>query len=352
MSSPLLQLNEIDERITRIKNMLQDQLLILGHHYQSDEVIKHADSRGDSFILARHAASKKQVRYIVFCGVHFMAETADVLTSPEQEVFLPDLDAGCPMADMAPLDKVETCWQHLTEIFPGDQLIPITYVNSSAALKAFCGRHGGLVCTSSTSVAAVKWALKQDKRVLFLPDYHLGYNTARYLGLSPSEVASWNRCENTFTGEPDRARIILWDGYCPVHIGFKTADIKRVREEHPGIRIIVHPECPADLVSLADAWGSTERIIEQVSNSQPGSIWAIGTEINLVNRLAQIHKDKTILYLSPQVPPCADMAKITPLKLLQCLENIIDQNPANRITVDRETKSQAALALKRMLSLQ
>lgn len=350
---------EITERTARAKAALDKDLLILGHHYQRDEVIRWADLRGDSLKLSRWAARQKDARYIVFCGVHFMAETADILTRPDQAVILPDLGAGCSMADMAAVEELETCWARLSSLY-GDKLLPITYINSSAAVKAFVGRRGGAVCTSSNAAAVMEWALGRAQVVLFLPDEHLGRNTAVKLGYSFDEIAVWDRIAETLEPDPHagretvetgRVRIVLWNGYCSVHKRFTPQQVTGVRERHPGIRVIVHPECTYEVTRLADAVGSTEFIVKTVTESPSGTKWAIGTEINLVNRLAQENPDKLIMTLDEIVCPCATMYRISPQHLLWALENLAAGRIVNRIQVPEKIAAEARLALDRMLAI-
>jgi quinolinate synthase len=341
------------ERIAALKRDLGSALLILGHHYQVDEVVRFADHTGDSFKLARLAARNREARYIVFCGVHFMAESADVLTGADQAVLLPDLAAGCSMADMANLDQVETCWEELVRA-TGDDLIPITYMNSSAAIKAFCGRHGGVVCTSSNATRVIQWALDQGKRFLFLPDQHLGRNVSHFMGIPLDEMAIWDPHalpEINLEEGCDRARVILWKGHCSVHTKFLPLHVDEVRRKYPGIRVIAHPECPLEVVEKADEWGSTEKIITAVQSSPAGSKWAIGTEINLVARLAKQNPDKTVVSLSGISCLCSTMYRIDPPHLLAALEGLARGEVINRIQVDPETAKYARIALDRMLEL-
>jgi len=317
---------ELAARIRSIKNTMGDALLVLGHHYQQDEVIQFADLRGDSFKLARMAADSASCRAIAFCGVHFMAETADILTRPEVDVVLPDLSAGCSMADMADLDAVEAAWTDLGEVVDTAEIMPVTYINSTADLKAFCGRHGGIVCTSSNARAVLDWAFARRRRVLFFPDQHLGRNTARAMG-------------------------ILWKGHCSVHQMFRPEHAARLREQHPGIRILVHPECMMSVVDTADLVGSTEYILKTVAESPAGSKWAVGTELHLVNRLAAEHPDKTVLFLSPMVCMCATMYRIDLPHLAWSLENLERGTPVNVIKVPDETAHWARIALQRMLEV-
>lgn len=346
--------SELHERITRAKNALGDSLLILGHHYQQDAVIEHADLRGDSLKLSQLAAASQTCRLIVFCGVHFMAETADVLSREEVQVFLPDLGAGCSMADMADLAAVEAAWSDLGEVFDTNDLMPVTYINSSAELKAFCGRHGGIVCTSSNARAVLEWAFERRRRTLFFPDQHLGRNTARTVGIPLDEMVVWNPrmpLGGNAAEDVRRARVLLWRGHCSVHQMFRPSHVTQFRRQFPGIKILVHPECMMEVVEQADVVGSTEKIIKTVEQSPPGSVWAIGTELHLVNRLSALHPDKTIHFLSPMVCMCSTMYRIDLPHLAWCLENLVQGTPVNRISVERETAHWARLALERMLAL-
>jgi len=342
---------ELDRCIAEAKAALGKDLVILGHHYQRDDVIAFADYRGDSLKLARIAA-ELDARYIVFCGVHFMAETADILTVDEQVVVLPDLNAGCSMADMAAIEDVEACWDLLTERF-GDTILPVTYVNSTAAIKAFVGRHGGLTCTSSNAEKVFAYAWTQKKRILFLPDEHLGRNTGVKLGLSLADMAVYDPQEMALVhphGEGD-VRLILWKGYCSVHQRFAPRHVHEVRRRYPGIRVLVHPECSYETVQLADDYGSTEYIIRAVEKAPPGTKWAIGTEHNLVNRLAKEHPEQFILSLNERVCPCLTMNRIDRPHLLWALENLVKGTPQNVIHVEPEVARWARVAIDRMLDL-
>jgi quinolinate synthase len=345
---------ELESRIASAKAALQGRLLILGHHYQRDEVIRWADARGDSLKLARHAAGCDWATDIVFCGVHFMAESADILTSPAQRVILPDLNAGCSMADMASADDVEECWEVLADVVDVDGVIPITYVNSSAAVKAFVGRHGGAVCTSSNAAAVLAWALERGDRVLFAPDQHLGRNTAYDMGFSEADMAVWNpRFEQGGLEERQlkEARFLLWKGHCSVHQRFRPEHVAAARAEHPGVRVIVHPECAHDVVELADSVGSTERILAEVAAAPTGSVLAIGTEIHMVNRMAAKHPEKTIFSLDPLICPCSTMFRIDEPHLAWVLDHLVRGEVVNPITVDDETARWARVALDRMLAI-
>jgi quinolinate synthase len=344
----------LEARIAAAKQALDGRLLILGHHYQRDEVIRWADARGDSLKLARYAAECDWATDIVFCGVHFMAESADVLTGPGQRVILPDLNAGCSMADMADIDEIEECWDALAEVIDVDRVIPITYVNSSAAVKAFVGRHGGACCTSSNARQVVAWALERGDRVLFAPDQHLGRNTAFDMGFAASDMRVWNpRFDLGGLEERDvkEAKFLLWKGHCSVHQRFQVAHVEAARLEHPGVRIVVHPECSHEVVELADFVGSTERILAEVERAPAGSILAIGTEIHMVNRMAAEHPDKTVFSLDPLICPCSTMFRIDEPHLAWCLEALVRGEVVNQITVDEETAEGARLALSRMLEI-
>ncbi len=346
--------SDLEERILGAKERLGHLLLILGHHYQQDEVIRFADLRGDSFKLSKLAAENNDCRYIVFCGVHFMAETADILSREEVEVYLPDLAAGCSMADMADLDSVEAAWRDLADVIDVDDLMPVTYVNSSADLKAFCGRHGGIVCTSSNAAAVLDWAFARRRRVLFFPDQHLGRNTARRMGIALEEMTVWDPREPSGDNTPDRilsSRVILWKGHCSVHQMFKSNHVEQFRRRFNDCKILVHPECMIQVVDAADLVGSTEFIIKTIEKAPPGSTWGIGTELHLVNRLAQEHPDKCIHFLSPMVCMCATMFRIDMPHLAWCLENLEQGTPVNRIKVPAETAYWARLALERMLEV-
>ncbi len=347
---------ELDRRISAAKAALGERLVILGHHYQRDEIIKYADFRGDSFKLAQQAAARPQADYIVFCGVHFMAESADILSAPHQKVILPNPAAGCSMADMANIAEVEECWQVLADLLGEDAgIIPVTYMNSAASLKAFCGRNGGIVCTSSNAPSVIEWAFSQGQRVLFFPDEHLGRNTALRYGIPEERMAVWNP-EDPMAAvdaeeEIERAKIILWKGYCSTHMRFNVQQIARARAEYPGIKILVHPECRREVVEAADLYGSTEYIIRQIEDAPPGSKWGVGTEINLVHRLAQEHPEQLIFCLDPIVCPCSTMYRIHPAYLAWVLEALVEGEVINRVSVDEETAHWARVALQRMLAL-
>jgi quinolinate synthase len=350
-----LSADEIRARTWAAKRALGPRVTILGHHYQRESVIEFADARGDSFKLAQLAAERASAEFIVFCGVHFMAESADVLRQPHQTVILPDLKAGCSMADMAAIEDVEEAWERLIAVH-GESIVPITYMNSTAALKAFCGERGGVVCTSSNAQAVLGWAWSQKRRVFFFPDQHLGRNSAFAMGVPLEEMAEWDfRAEdlertNHRCFDPE-TRIILWRGFCSVHTKFTKLQIDEVRAADPNVRILVHPECPFDVVQNADRVGSTEYIIRQVSEAPPGTHWAIGTEINLVHRLALEHPEQSIQSLQKNVCPCATMNRIDPAHLLWALENLVDGTIVNPIRVPEAVKRFARVALDRMLAL-
>ena len=350
-----LQPEELDARIAEARAALGSRLVILGHHYQRDEIIRFADLRGDSFMLSQYAASQREAENIVFCGVHFMAETADLLSAPEQAVILPNLTAGCSMADMAHIDDVLDCWDDLEDALADDGgITPITYMNSTAAIKALCGRNGGIVCTSSNATATFEWALERRRRVLFLPDQHLGRNTGLKLGIGLDEMIVWNPFKpmGGHTQEKIReARLILWQGHCSVHTRFKVSQMEEARRRYPEVRVLVHPECTMDVVQAADMNGSTEYIKKAIVGSAPGSVWAVGTEISLVNRIAAENPDKTVFSLDPVVCPCSTMYRIHPAYLSWVLDGLNEGVTVNRITVDTETARDARLALDRMLAV-
>ena len=346
---------EMEVRIAAAKRALGSRLLILGHHYQRDEVMKFADYIGDSYKLAHEVSRHPDAEFIVFCGVHFMAESADVLSAPHQQVILPDLAAGCSMADMAEPEALELAWNDLETMgIPGP--VPVTYINSAASIKAFCGEHGGVVCTSSNAAATLRWAWARGERVLFLPDQHLGRNTAYKLGVPLDQMVVWDPNEIWGGLEPEavkRARIILWKGHCSVHTRFTVRQIETIRAQHPGVRVIVHPEVPWEVVQAADDAGSTEYIINTVKNSPAGSVWAVGTEIHLVNRLAQqVHPERTVLSLDQFGCLCSTMFRVSPNHLLWILEGLVDGDVHNRIVVPEAQKHWTKVALDRMLSIQ
>ncbi len=346
------------DRARAAKEALGSRVFVLGHHYQRDEVIQFADVTGDSFKLAREAAARPEADYIVFCGVHFMAESADILTAEHQKVVLPDLAAGCSMADMARLAQVEDTWEALAEAGIADVTVPVTYMNSSADIKAFCGRNGGAVCTSSNADVALDWAYSQhgdDTKVLFLPDQHLGRNTAvLQLGLSLDDCVVWNPLRPHGGLTPEQlaaAKMILWKGHCSVHGRFSADCVDDVRARIPGVQVLVHPECTHDVVTKADLVGSTEFIIRTIDAAPPGSAWAVGTELNLVQRLASRHPDKTVVFLDKTVCYCATMNRIDLPHLVWALENLVAGQEVNVIEVDADTEHWAKVALQRMLDL-
>ena len=355
--------DELDRRIAAAKATLGRRLVILGHHYQRDEVIKFADYTGDSYKLARQVSQHPDAEFIVFCGVHFMAESADVLSAPYQQVILPDLAAGCSMADMAEPEQLEMCWSDLEQMGILDSatrrqssVVPVTYINSAAAIKAFCGERDGVVCTSSNAAATLRWAWERGERILFLPDQHLGRNTAYKMGVPLDEMVVWDPNEIWGGLDPDavrRARILLWKGHCSVHTRFTVRQIENLRARHPGLRVIVHPEVPWEVVQAADDSGSTEYIINTIAKSPAGSTWAVGTEIHLVNRLAnQMHPDRTVLSLDQFGCLCSTMFRVSPNHLLWILEGLVDGEVRNRIVVPDERKYWTKVALDRMLTIQ
>jgi len=352
-----LSFEEADARIATAKQKLGKRLVILGHHYQRDQIIKHADFRGDSYKLAKDANRCPDAEFIVFCGVHFMAESADILTPDHQQVILPNMAAGCSMADMANLFQVRNCWKQIEEILRGADatVVPVTYINSAANLKAFVGEKGGTVCTSTNAPTAVKWALEQGNKVLFFPDQHLGRNTGVKLGYDPDkDMIVWDPFLPLGGNTPERIReatFILWKGHCSVHKRFTVEQIAEARVTHPDVKVLVHPECPLDVVRAADYNGSTEYIIKMVEEAPAGSTWAIGTEINLVSRLAQEHPDKTIFCLDPQICPCSTMYRIHPSFLAWTLDNLAAGNVVNQVIVPPKVKHFARLALDRMLTV-
>jgi quinolinate synthase len=346
---------EMALRIAAARAALGERLVILGHHYQRDEVIRFADYTGDSWKLAREIARHPQAEYIVFCGVHFMAESADILAQPHQKVILPDLAAGCSMADMVAPDQLETCWTELEQMGVAARTVPVTYINSAAAIKSFVGERGGTICTSSNAAATLQWAWAQREKILFLPDQHLGRNTAWKMGVPLDEMVVWDPFEPSgglTKDELERARLILWKGHCSVHVRFTVKQIEMVRRQHPGVRVIVHPEVPFDVMRAADDSGSTEYILKQVRAGAPGSVWAVGTEIHLVHRLAEeVAPDKTVISLDQVGCLCSTMFRVSPNHLLWVLEGLVDGEVHNQITVPDHDKKWAKIALDRMLSL-
>jgi quinolinate synthase len=346
----------MDRRIAAAKRTLGHRVVILGHHYQRDEVIKFADYTGDSFKLAGQVSRHPDADFIVFCGVHFMAESADVLSAPHQQVILPDLAAGCSMADMAAPDQLDMCWSDLEQMLGADaRIVPVTYINSSAAIKAFVGERGGVVCTSSNAAATLNWAWERGDKILFLPDQHLGRNTAYALGVPLDRMVVWDPNEIWGGLEPDavkNARMVLWKGHCSVHARFTVRQIEQIRAQHPGVRVIVHPEVPWDVVQAADDSGSTEYIIKAVKQSPAGSTWAVGTEIHLVNRLArEVSPSRTVVSLDQFGCLCSTMFRVSPNHLLWVLEGLVDGEIHNRIVVPEEQKHWTKVALDRMLSI-
>jgi quinolinate synthase len=342
-------------RATAAKAALGDRVFVLGHHYQRDEVIQFADVTGDSFKLAREAAARPDAEFIVFCGVHFMAESADILTKPEQQVVLPDLAAGCSMADMAVLGQVETAWEQFTDLGLGDDIVPVTYMNSSADIKGFVGRNGGVVCTSSNAERALTWAFEKRGKVFFLPDQHLGRNTAvREMGLSLDDCVLYDphKPNGGLTAEQLRdAKMILWRGHCSVHGRFTIESVREVRERVPGVNVLVHPECRHEVVQAADMVGSTEYIIKALEAAPAGSAWAVGTELNLVRRMALAHPDKQIMFLDRAVCYCSTMNRIDLPHLVWALEELVAGRVPNQISVDPDTAYYARVALDQMLAL-
>jgi quinolinate synthase len=346
--------DELADRIASAKAALDRRLLILGHHYQRDEVMRWADARGDSFGLSRLASANSWAEYIVFCGVHFMAESADILTADHQHVVLPDLNAGCSMADMADIDSVEDAWDELAAVVDVDRLVPITYMNSSAALKAFVGRQGGAVCTSSNARAVISWALDRGDKLLFFPDQHLGRNTAYQLGFEAGDMRVWNpRLDLGGLEEADvkEATFLLWKGHCSVHQRFTVAQVEAFRAQHPDGVVVVHPECAHEVVARADQVGSTDFIIRAVEAAPAGTVLGVGTEIHLVSRLAAEHPDKKVVSLDPLVCPCSTMFRIDAAHLAWCLDHLMEGEVVNRITVEPETAQWARVALERMLEI-
>ena len=345
--------DETDRKIAEIRERLGSRLVVLGHHYQRDEVIKFADVRGDSFKLAQWASEQKDAEYILFCGVHFMAESADILSAPYQKVLLPDLNAGCSMADMAALDQVETCWDELDQV-TSEHIIPITYMNSAAGIKAFVGEHDGAVCTSSNAPAVMRWALERGDKILFIPDQHLGRNTAYQLGFRLEEMSVWDpyqeRGGNTAQNLID-SRIILWKGHCSVHGRFLPEHVTRVRERYPDIRVISHPECRFEVVQASDSVGSTEHIIKCVTQSPAGTQWAIATEIHLINRLRNENRDRLIIPLDDCGCLCSTMFRIDPSHLLWSMENLLKGEVVNQVSVPKDVSRWARVSLNRMLEI-
>ena len=352
-----MEASELEARIEAVRKQFGDKLLLLGHHYQQDEVIAHTDLRGDSLKLSQLAADSETCETIVFCGVHFMAETADILANrPEKlasrdgkrvNVILPDMAAGCSMADMAAIAQVEAAWEDMSEVIDTSEVIPVTYINSAASLKAFCGEHGGIVCTSSNAKAVLEWAFERGKRVFFFPDQHLGRNTALGMGMEEDVMPVWDPYQLELGGNTEagleKSKVILWKGHCSVHQMFRPEHVASFREKHAGIQILVHPECPRDVNDLADVSGSTGKIIETVRDSPPGTKWAIGTELHLVNRLKAEHPEQEIHFLSPVVCMCATMYRIDLAHLCWTLENLRDGAYVNVIKVDEQRTQHLSL---------
>ena len=343
------------DRAKAARKALGSSALVLGHHYQRNEVIEFADITGDSFKLAQEAANQSSVENIIFCGVHFMAESADILTSDRQRVILPDLAAGCSMADMATANQVAKCWSELTEIGVAQKVIPVTYMNSSAAIKSFTGEHGGTICTSSNAEAAMKWAFTQGEKILFLPDQHLGRNTAVLsLGLTLDDCVLWNPWKpmgGLTQTQIEKAKVILWRGHCSVHGRFSIDSVNEIRSRVPGVQVLVHPECTHEVVTAADQIGSTEKIINIVKQSPAGSKWAIGTELNLVQRISQTNPDKEIYFLDKDICYCSTMNRIDLPHLVWAMESLVSGTVVNQIRVTPEVSKYSKLALERMLAL-
>ena len=348
---------EIIDRIAAARKRLGERCIILGHHYQREDIIQFADFRGDSFKLAQWAAEHEQAEYIVFCGVHFMAEAADILSAPHQKVILPNMAAGCSMADMADPEDVYSCWQELEEASIAQDTMPVTYMNSAAALKAFVGEHDGAVCTSSNAPKVLAWAFARKRRVLFFPDQHLGRNTAVKMGIPLDELPLWNyrlpygSLGGSSVAGLERSRVILWQGHCSVHQRFTVDQINAARERFPNVQVVVHPECRMEVVQAADCDGSTEFIVRTITESAPGSVWAVGTEINLVSRLAKENPDKTVFCLDPVVCPCSTMYRVHPAYLCWAVESLAEGKVVNQVIVPDDHKRWAKVALDRMLEI-
>lgn len=351
-----LEPEEARARIQAAKKALGTRLVVLGHHYQRDEIIEHADFRGDSYKLCMHARENPDAEFIVFCGVHFMAESADILKPGDQKVVLPNLAAGCSMADMANIFQVRRCWEQLEAVVGQqalDNVVPVTYINSAANLKAFVGQYGGTVCTSTNAPAALKWAFSQGDKVLFFPDQHLGRNTGVAMGFdSERDMCVWDPFKPLGGNTPEKLReskFILWKGHCSVHKRFTVEQVQRARDSHPGVRVVVHPECEMAVVQTADLYGSTEFILHTIESAAPGTVWAVGTEINLVQRIAKENPDKTVFCLDPQICPCSTMYRIHPSFLCWALESLVAGEVVNQVSVPAEAAHWARLALERML---
>jgi quinolinate synthase len=357
--------DELTERIRAVKGEFGRRLLVLGHHYQQDEVIALSDLQGDSYQLSQMAAASSECRYIAFCGVHFMAETADILANRPDKlaeragvrvtVVLPDMAAGCSMADMAAIEQVEAAWEEMGEVIDTADVTPVTYINSAASLKAFCGRHGGIVCTSSNAAAVLKWSFERRSRVLFFPDQHLGRNTAKAMGIPLDEMCVWDPHAAELGGNSrdhiERSKVLLWRGHCSVHAMFRPEHVDMFRAKYPGIKVLVHPECSMEVVDKSDVRGSTSKIIKTVREAPPGTKWAIGTELHLVNRLKHEHPEQEVHFLSPVVCMCATMYRIDLAHLAWSLENLAAGTPVNVIRVDDDTAHHALIALERMLAV-
>lgn len=355
----------LEDRVEAVRQRMGSRLIVLGHHYQQDGVISHADLKGDSYQLSKAAAEREDCEAIVFCGVHFMAETADILVNQPRKVtarggkrvsvVLPDMAAGCSMADMADIEQVENAWEDLEAVVETSDITPVTYINSAASLKAFCGRHGGIVCTSSNAQAVLEWAFERSRRVLFFPDQHLGRNTARKMGVPLEQMCVWNPHDPTCGGNTveqiKNSKVILWQGHCSVHAMFKPEHVTAMRKALPGVKILVHPECSMDVVDSSDLAGSTSFIIDKVQEAAAGTKWGIGTELHLVKRLEHSHPEQTIRFLSPVVCMCATMYRIDLAHLCWSLEHLEVGKPVNTIRVDDETARWSIIALERMLSV-
>ena len=345
---------QIEANIRIAREQLADRALILGHHYQRDEVIQFADIRGDSFKLSQFAAEQDDVEFIIFCGVHFMAETADILSTPSQRVILPNLTAGCSMADMAQTDDVLDCWDDLNNVLGEGSVIPVTYMNSTAEIKSLCGKNGGIVCTSSNASATFDWSYSQGEKVLFLPDQHLGRNTAAKMGMGLDEMILWNPFKplggNTLE-DIKNAKLILWEGHCSVHTRFTVSQINEARLKHPDVNIVVHPECTLEVVNEADSVGSTEHIKNVIEQADRGTTWAVGTEISLVNRIASENPDKNVFCLDSVVCPCSTMYRIHPAYVSWVLDGLVEGVVVNQIKVDDDIRRYSKIALERMLSI-
>ena len=345
-------------RVRAARAALGERVVVLGHHYQREDIIQFADERGDSFALAQYAAQRPESEYIVFCGVHFMAEAADILSAEHQQVMLPNIEAGCSMSDMAATADVHAAWRELGDHFGGtEQIIPVTYMNSAASLKAFCGANGGVVCTSSNAPKVLEWAFERGRRVFFFPDQHLGRNTGHSMGIPLEEMALWNwrlpagSLGGLDAGALDRSRLILWQGHCSVHQRFSVTQIEAARERYPQVQIVVHPECRYEVVQAADADGSTAYIANYVAEAPAGAVIGIGTEINLVSRLAKEHPDKTVFCLDPVVCPCSTMYRVHPAYLAWVMESLLRGEVVNQIVVPTDERDHARVALERMLAL-